>query len=216
MALDEIRITDKISYIPASENPLSADIGIIREGDDVWLYDVGDGEKNVPLPGGSCRIVLSHFHRDHTGNIDAVPAQALFVSKLTFDHVHRGTIVSKDLTIGDLHIFPLPSSHTGGCLGLEVDGAYAFVGDALYCKVRNGRYVYNTQLLQEEIAALKGLKAQYLLVSHHPGMLRRKDVVLAELEEIYALRDKNVSEIQVSMEPEQNSVQSVQSENSVL
>lgn len=197
MALDEIRITDKISYIPASDDPLCADIGIIREGDDVWLYDVGDGEKNVPSLSGSCKIVLSHFHRDHTGNIGAVPAQALFVSKLTFDHVHWGTIVSKDLTIGDLHIFPLPSSHTGGCLGLEVDNTYAFVGDALYSKVKNGRYVYNTQLLQEEIAVLKGLKAPFLLVSHHPGMLRRKDEVLAELEEIYALRDKYKTEIVV-------------------
>ncbi len=39
--MDEIIINDKIRYIPCSENPLSADIGIIREGADTWLYDVG-------------------------------------------------------------------------------------------------------------------------------------------------------------------------------
>ena len=31
------RISDNISYIPATEDPLSADIGIIRDGTEIWL-----------------------------------------------------------------------------------------------------------------------------------------------------------------------------------
>ena len=74
--MEEIRISDAISYIGASDNPLSADIGIIRREDGTWLYDVGNGEKNIAGLDGSYRIVLSHFHADHTGNIGRIRAEA--------------------------------------------------------------------------------------------------------------------------------------------
>lgn len=194
----EIRISDKISYIEASENPLSAEIGIIREGGCTWLYDVGCGDSPVACWEESCNVVLSHFHEDHTGSIGSVAADQLYVSRETFTHVLRGTVVTGSIRVGNLHIFPLPSSHTKGCLGLEIDGEYAFVGDALYSRWRNGRYVYNVQLLQEEIAVLKRLQAPLLLVSHFKGMVRRKEEVIAELEEIYRMRVPNDPEIAVS------------------
>lgn len=186
----EIRISDKISYIEATEEPLSADIGIIREDGVTWLYDVGDGESITDID-GSCNVVLSHFHQDHIGNIEKVRAQELFVSKETFAHTHKGTVITESIHIGNLHIFPLPSSHAKGSLGLEVDGTYAFVGDGLYCRSKDGNYVYNVQLLKEEINVLKNLKAPYLLASHFPGMIRKKEDVIAELEAIYATRTGN-------------------------
>ena len=88
-------------------------------------------------------------------------------------------------------------SHCKGCLGLEVDETYAFVGDALYSKARDGYYVFNAQLVKEEIAVLKGLKAPYLLVSHYKGLLRPRDEVIAELEALYRAWDKNSAEIKV-------------------
>lgn len=198
MAVQEIRINDKISYIKASENPLSADIGIIRDNGTTWLFDVGDGENKVPLLQEGYHVVLSHFHQDHTGNIGKLPITQLFVSKETGKHIPGGTIVSESLEIGDLHIFPLPSSHAKGCLGLEVDHEYAFVGDALYCRRKNGYYGYNAQLLKEEIAVLKSLQAPFLLVSHHEGLIRKKEEVLEELEEIYAMRVPGEPEIQLT------------------
>lgn len=197
--MNEIRITEAISCIPASENPLCADIGIIRESGHTWLYDVGNGEENIAGLKGSYRVVLSHFHQDHTGNIGKICAEELYVSKETCAHVHAGTIVDSDIFVGNLHIFPLPSSHTKGCLGLEINSSYAFVGDALYSRVKNGCYLYNAQLLQEEIAVLKSLKAPILLVSHFPGLIRKRDEVIAELEEIYAMRNPDNAEIAVSM-----------------
>lgn len=195
--MDEIQISEKISCLPSHENPLSAEIGIIRDQGVTWLYDVGDGENHIPdLDGGYC-VVLSHFHQDHTGNIGKIPVRELYVSKETFAHVHSGTVVAEPVSIGNLRIFPLPSSHTKGCLGLEIDGMYAFVGDALYCRSKNGRYYYNAQLLQEEIAVLKNLRAPWLLVSHHPGLVRKKEEVIAELEAIYKTRLPNESEISV-------------------
>ena len=193
-------INEKISYIEASDDPLSADIGIVQAESGVWLYDVGCGEKNIEGLNGSYSIVLSHFHQDHTGNLDRLRADALYVSRETFNHVGRGTVVESGLRMGGLMVFPIPSSHARGCLGLEVDEEYAFVGDALYSKVRDGFYVYNAQLLKVEIEVLKALKAPRLLVSHFKGLARDRKEVLEELAEIYAMRDRNSSEIRVRIE----------------
>ncbi len=192
-----VNISDNISYVEAADDPLSADIGIIRNGSETWLYDVGNGEKNISGLNGSYHIVLSHFHADHTGNISRIRSESLYVSNETYAHVHRGTIVSRDIHIGQLHIFPLPSSHTKGCLGLEVDETFAFIGDALYSKVKDDCYIYNVQLLCEEINVLSALRSPWLLVSHFPGMIRKREDVIEELKAIYRLRDKNTPEIKV-------------------
>lgn len=132
--------------------------------------------------------MLSHFHKDHAGSLDLVNAENLYVSGETFRHVGRGSIVSSALVIGNIRIFPLPSSHAKGCLGLEVEGEYAFVGDAVYCRSKNGRRFYNAQLLRDEIAVLKTLRAPYLLLSHRPGLLRPREEVIAMLETVYGMR----------------------------
>ena len=195
--MKEIIINEKVSYIECSEDPLSADIGIIRDGDAVWLYDVGSDERAITELTGNYNVVLSHFHQDHTGNIGKITVKEAFVSDETKRHVQMGTVADRDVYIGNLHIFPLPSSHCKGCLGLEVDEAYAFVGDALYSKFRDGYYIFNTQLVKDEIAVLKSLKAPYLLVSHFKGLIRRRDEMIAELEELYQHRDKNSPEIKI-------------------
>ena len=190
-------INERISYIEATDEPLSADIGIIRCIDAEWLYDVGNDERSLGGLKGQYNVVLSHFHQDHTGCLDKVRIGELYVSAETFRHTGRGTIADRDLTIGDLHIFPISSSHTKGCLGVEVAGEYAFVGDALYSKVKDGYYVYNAQLLKDEIATLKKLKASKLLVSHFKGLIRPKHEVIEELEQIYSMREKNNPYIRV-------------------
>ena len=190
-------INEKISYIECSDDPLSADIGIIRDGDAVWLYDVGSDERAISELTGNYNVVLSHFHQDHTGNIGKLNIKEAFVSPETKRHVQMGTVADKDIYIGNLHIFPLPSSHCKGCLGLEVEETYAFVGDALYSKFRDGYYIFNAQLVKDAIAVLKKLKAPYLLVSHFGGMVRCRDEVIAELTELYQHRGKNSQEIKV-------------------
>lgn len=192
-----ITINQRISYIEASDNPLSADIGVIQGDGGVWLYDVGNGEKSLSGLTGEYHVVLSHFHADHTGNIQRIQAKSLYVSKETYAHVHRGVILQGDMYIGDMRIFPLPSSHTKGCLGLEVGESYAFVGDALYCKAKDGFYVYNAQLLRDEIAVLSALRSPYLLVSHYKGLIRKKEDALEELKAIYAMREKGAPEIKI-------------------
>ena len=190
-------INEKISYIECSDDPLSADIGIIRDGDAVWLYDVVSDERAISELTGNYNVVLSHFHQDHTGNIGKLNIKEAFVSPETKRHVQMGTVADKDIYVGNLHIFPLPSSHCKGCLGLEVEETYAFVGDALYSKFRDGYYIFNAQLVKDAIAVLKKLKAPYLLVSHFKGLVRCRDEVIAELTELYQHRGKNSQEIKV-------------------
>ncbi len=189
------QITNEISYIEATNDPLSADIGIIKTENAVWLYDVGN-DKNSILPlTGQYHVVLSHFHSDHVGNLDQLNIDHLYVSRFTFERIGKGTVVEDDIYLEKLHIFPLPSSHTEGSLGLEVNEEYAFIGDAIYSKSNAEYYIYNAQKLKEEIKVLKKLKAKYLLISHRKGMLMTKEEVLQQLEEIYSSREGSSSEI---------------------
>ena len=202
--MNEIIVNEKISYIEASDNPLSAEIGIVKEENASWLYDVGNGENSISGLNGSYNVILSHFHADHIGNIGKICVKDLYLSKETYEYLPKATatacsihIVTEPINIGNLHIFPLPSSHAKGSLGLEIDGTYAFVGDALYCKAKNNNYVYNAQLLKEEIDVLKSLSSPFVLVSHFKGFIRKKEDMLEELKTIYAMRTKESPEISI-------------------
>ena len=45
---DIIKVTDRISYIKATEKPLSADVGIIEGDEFCWIFDVG-ADESVPI-----------------------------------------------------------------------------------------------------------------------------------------------------------------------
>lgn len=199
-------INNKISYIPANNNPLSADIGIIKE-EETWLFDVGNGFNNIAMLTDNYNVVISHFHLDHLGNIAKLKINKLYVSKETYRHLPKEVtlkseviIVEDELKLKNLRIFNIPSSHSKGSLALEVDGKYTFLGDAIYARFKNNQLYYNSQLLHDEIKALKNLKSEYLLVSHHIGLIRSKAMVIKELEEIYSLRAKNNPEIIINNE----------------
>ncbi len=191
------RISDNICYIEASNESLSADIGIIKTKNGTWLYDVGNDPNSILTLADNYNVVLSHFHTDHVGNLDKLNIENLYASQYTFSHTQKGFVVDTDIYIDDLHIFPLPSSHAKGCVGLEIDEEYAFIGDAIYSKANAEYYIYNSQLLKDEIEVLKKLKAKYLLVSHLKGMVMDKDAVIRDLEDIYSLRDRLSPEIYV-------------------
>lgn len=187
------KITDKIACLPATESPLSADVGIIRCDDGLWIFDVGSSDEAAATVNeleDKKNIVLSHFHPDHTGNIDRVTYDALYAGAFTCRRLGVGTEVTEHLYFNNgIHLFPIPSSHAKGCVGLEY-GSYAFLGDATYSTTKNGQIVYNAGVLKEMIAALKTLRANWLLLSHGEPFAHAKSDVVAQLEEIYALRDR--------------------------
>lgn len=188
------RITDQISYLPATEVPLSSDVGMVRCDDGLWIFDVGSTEEaaqTVNAIPGQKHVVLSHFHQDHAGNIGRAAFHALYAGIFTCRRLGMGKTVDSHLYFDSgIHIFPLPSSHAKGCVGLEY-GDYAFLGDATYSGTKGGRAAYNAGLLQELIAALKALRANRFLLSHTEPLIHPKEKVIAQLEEIYARRSRH-------------------------
>lgn len=209
------KISENISYIEATNpviqgTPLSADIGLIKARDFTWIYDVGNNAASLNYLSGipNKKIVISHFHPDHMENLKDLMFDTLYVSPHTYKYLHKLPttpddsalyrinsceiqIVEKDIYFDDgcnIHIFPLPSSHARGCLGLEIDETYAFLGDAIYASLCQDKKGYNVQLLRELIETLERIKAPFVLPSHKKGLIRDKKSVLYMLNKIYSGR----------------------------
>ena len=186
-------ISSHILQIPAVDQPLSADIGIIRTAERLWVYDVGSAPAAaaaVNAMQGEKYVVLSHFHADHSANLPRIERQALFAGAFSCKKF-GGTAVTAPLRFADgVELFPLPSSHAKGCVGLAYEN-YAFVGDALYPMYRGGSAVYNAGQVQALRAALAQLDAEFLLVSHRKPFAQSRAAVLAWLGQLYSRREGN-------------------------
>ena len=139
--------------------------------------------------------VISHFHPDHIGNLEHVDLNEIYLGANTFKYAKRGKVIDKDVFIDDgikIHLFPIPSSHAKGSLGMEI-GDYAFLGDATYSTMKQGKACYNSSVLKEEISVLKNLSAKFFLISHDEEFIKPKEKIVAELEEIYSRRDPKES-----------------------
>lgn len=202
-----IRINDRISYIKASEEPLSSDVVIIDGDEYTYLFDVGNDEEVAAyletLPKKK-KVILSHFHQDHMGNIGKISFETVYAGKGTEKYLEKTMprqVLCETMLIEDgvqLEIHPVPNSHAKGSLVLMVDKKYLFLGDSLYSKMQDDKYAYNAQLLKEEIELLKRLPAEMVFSCHEVRPLKRKDAVIRFLEQIYAKREKGDPYIRVS------------------
>ena len=195
MSLQWLEITPGISWLKATASPLSADILLIQGQKNLWLFDVGASPEALTMLQSlpqKPNVILSHFHPDHISNLDKLDHHELFLGGYTFEKIGTGYVIREPFLIDDgvkLRLFPIPSSHAKGCIGLEVNETYALLGDAAYCSAKNGSAVYNSTLLKDEIATLKALSAPYFLLSHGDPLFQQKKDVLDMLESIYAQRD---------------------------
>jgi len=191
------KINEKISYLPACEEPLSADVFVISGREFTWIYDVGNCPQALEVIQsleGPVKVVLSHFHSDHTGNLEKAGLSDVYAGANTLKYTKIGIPVTEDIYIDDgvkIHLFPLPSSHAKGSVGLEVDETYTFLGDGIYPQDKNGDAVYNVQMLHDEIETLKALKSTYLLISHRSNPIYPKALIIKKLESTYEKRAKN-------------------------
>ncbi len=191
-------ITDRIAYIPASDEPLSADIGLILGDKRIYAFDTGNGvgplnELQDFLKGTDKEVycVISHFHADHMGNLSLIRYDRLFVGAHTYKYSHAGEVVTSPVTFTDgvnVTVLPLPSSHAKGCLALSVDDEYVFLGDGTYPGTVGEEAVYNRGLLQEELNVLGSIPADKCLLSHKTRFVYPKSVVIRELENVYSKR----------------------------
>lgn len=190
-----------IQIIPETTHPLSADVGIIESKNAWWIYDVGASEEARDIinslygkDGKKVNIVISHFHCDHTKNLPYIKYDNLYVGEHTYKRRHMGTIVKEPLEFNDgieVKIIPLPASHAKGCLALEVNGEYTFLGDGTYCGEKPTRRYYNAGLLLEEIRTLQRLESPFVFLSHDRLVIRKKDIVIMQLQQLYDLRKGN-------------------------
>lgn len=189
-------------HIESTLEPLSADVYIIKGLSKTWIYDVGsnnDALEALSHINGDTNVIISHFHADHSFNLSKVKFNKVYVSQYSSKHIKDSLndfcIVSDDVFIEDgdlkLHIFELPSSHCKGCLGLEINNEYAFIGDGAYAFRKEGNTLFNAGKLKEEIVKLKSLKADRLVLSHEKRAVYRKDTVIRNFERIYSMRKKN-------------------------
>lgn len=194
-----IRLNNLISYISPTENPLSANVVMIQGKEALWLYDVGN-HPDIPQvieqfrDGRNVNVILSHFHEDHTGGLPDIACNEIYQGKYTYRHTEKGVIVQDNIYIQDgdvsLHIFPLPSSHAKGCVALEVNEEWCFLGDALYAMQKCGHNLYNAGVLKEEIAVLENVKAKHFMLSHRTPFETPKEIIMRWLGDIYDRRVK--------------------------
>lgn len=225
------QITDKIEYITCGENPISSDVIFIKGEKSTWIFDVGANDEafnaimeaiNNVTSDRKVNIVISHFHRDHMGNIQriidinsAMENVNLYVSRYTYKHCNHGIIVDSDLTVEDgsrFRIFPIESSHSKGCLCLEVDDELVLLGDAIYPayktfedddsknmsvsydkfdtrnEYKKQHKVYNVQHLKQQIDKLKEVSARKVFLAHEKNPLVRTEIIIIFLERIYKNR----------------------------
>lgn len=191
-----VRLTENISYLPATHKPFSCDVVFIKTADATWIFDVGCSKNTAKIINeisGTKNIVLSHFHPDHTLNLLRISYTNLYVSKYTKKYTLKGTVINSDTsfyTKPAISIILLPSSHTKGCLCL-LCGDYAFMGDGTYAKERKGNHTYNAQILKEEIATLERIPSKYVCLSHDPRFVQERVDLIALHKQIYARRNPN-------------------------
>lgn len=197
--MELVKLSSEISYLPASAPPLSADVGVIAVKNVRWIFDVGSNEEAMNLINGiegEKRIVLSHFHADHIANISRISCDKIYCGGFTrkkLTETGKADIIAVDRDLyfdGGIHLFPIPSAHSKGCVGLEL-GDYAFLGDSTYSEVKGGKVVYNAGQLQGLIKTLKALKAGKFLLSHNQPLECDREAEISKLEEIYSLRKKD-------------------------
>ena len=192
-----IKINNYISYIPATNTPLSADVCFIECTHKVYIFDVGSNQESLNEINNLIKektVILSHFHQDHCNNIKKLLPVEIYLGKKTFDYVKSGKIINEKIMIKDgitLEIIPIPSTHSKGSLVLNCNYEYLFVGDALYMTTIDNKKVYNVQLLKETIESLKRINTKFILLSHDEKFIYTKEEVIKELEEYYSKRIQN-------------------------
>lgn len=189
-----VQITSNISYLPASEKPLSCDVVFIKTDKSTWIFDVGccsQAAKEIQNIEGTKNIVISHFHPDHIINLARVSYDNLYVSSNTKKYTFKGTVIKEPLIISEnpeIKIMELPSSHAKGCLIIICED-YAFMGDGTYCKPVRGHHFYNAQKLNDMIETMESIPANNFCLSHEQNFIKRKQDVIALYKDIYKRRD---------------------------
>lgn len=171
-----------LSCLPASDDPLSADVFVIRGERRDYVFDVGNCEEALAVLRALPRekaAILSHFHPDHTGNIGRLEWAAVYAGGLTQKKIGRGQVVQDTEIIRDgveIVIRHVASPHAKGSLIATINGEYTLLGDLWY-----HRPDYDREAARQMLLTLRTIDTRYFVASHQAQNVREKDALLAEL-----------------------------------
>lgn len=160
-------ITDYIKYLPATDDPLSADVYFIEGEKFCYIYDVGNNDialRHINQIQKEKCIILSHYHKDHTGNIDRINYSNLYVGNKTFEVINKGKIIKDALTLYDgikIEILPCISPHTEGSLVVTINNEYTLIADLFFTHPP-----FDKNIVSNMIDTLHKIDTKYLVVSH--------------------------------------------------
>ena len=184
------QLSPKIQQIPAASDPLSADVFMIEGDTRYYVFDVGCNDEafeaisalNKPVT-----VILSHFHRDHTGNMARLVPDKVLAGARTRKYVDSATLIDAPLIIRDgveIIVQPCVSPHAPGCLIATVDGEYTFIGDLHYARPGTGQGEAKGMM-----NVLKTLNTRYFVVSHaQENPLVEKSALLQSIKEYFDLQ----------------------------
>ena len=182
-------ICPRVRHIPAAEAPLSADAFIIEGDTRYYVYDVGCNDEAFEALSALDKpvtVILSHFHRDHIGNMARLVPEKVLAGARTCKYVDNATLVDAPLVIRDgveIIVQPCVSPHAPGCLVATVDGEYTFIGDLHYARPGTGQGEAKGML-----NVLKTLNTRYFVVSHAQGNpLVEKAALLRDIKAYFEL-----------------------------
>mgnify|MGYP003293133718 CR=1 FL=1 len=169
--------------MPATSNPLSADIYFIEGDKYCYIYDVGNDDNSLQCIHQADKekiVILSHYHKDHVGNIDRINYRNLYVGKKTYELIGEGKLIEDKIVINDgvkIEIIHCTSPHTEGSLILNVDNEYTLIADLYF-----SRPPFNRDKAIEMIDILKNIDTKYFVISHQEDeKIVSKEKFVAEL-----------------------------------
>ena len=176
-------IGERIKYMPATNNPLSADVYLIDGDKYCYIYDVGNNENSLHYINQLVKekvVILSHYHKDHAGNIAGLHYRDLYVGKKTHESIGKGIIIEDTLTINDgvkIEIAHCVSPHTDGSLIITVDNEYTLIADLYFT-----RPPFDKEKAMKMIDSLRSIDTKYFVISHQEDeKVIPKDKLIVEL-----------------------------------
>ena len=186
-------INSYLSYLPASVDPLSADVYLVNGNEYNYIVDTGSSDEALKFVSEvkNKRVIITHFHEDHMGNVPrlSVEDKDLYVGSYSAKVLKRGTVVRERLSFNDgplVEIIPMPSSHAKGCLSVLLDHEILLMGDSFYGHNDKG---YNVSLLYDQIKTLKELEFTWAYMSHDERR-HSKTKIIRLLEMFYSKREQ--------------------------
>lgn len=180
-------IGKRIKYLPATNDPLSADVYCVDGDECCYVYDVGNNDNSLHHINQISKekiVILSHHHKDHTGNIEGIHYRELYVGKKTYEAIGKGIIVADKFTIHDgitIDVIPCTSPHTEGSLIITVDNEYTLIADLYFT-----RPPFDKEKAMKMIGSLSSIDTKYFVISHQEEeKVIPKENLIVELSEYF-------------------------------